>query len=355
MLNVSPLVESLFALLGDLGHIGQLQECAGCRLWTVSKRCCVSWIVPDSITLEVPYPRLRIENRYTSVECHTYRKRITKLLSIQGFSMSAPPRVLLLGGHGKVSQFLTPILLTRSWQLTSVIRDPAQKPTITALGASYPGQIEVLISSLENVKTQAQAQSIIASAEPNYIVWSAGAGGKGGPERTSAIDRDACIAFVRAAAATESVSKFLLVSYLGSRRSKAPWWSDEEWKATQEINNGALKYYYKAKLAADECLTAVGKARGEGFAAICLRPGTLADGDETGKVSLGETEATGRVKRSDVARVAADVLDKVCKSCWLDLLEGEESVEGAVERCVSGGIDCVEGEDVEGMVKQWSS
>ena len=263
--------------------------------------------------------------------------------------MSVPPRVLLLGGHGKISQLLTPILLSRSWQITSVIRDPAQKSTITALGASQPGKLDVVVSSLEDVKTQAQAQSIITSTNPQYVVWSAGAGGKGGPERTFAIDRDACIAFIRAAAATPNVSKFLLVSYIGSRRTKAPWWSEDEWKATQGGNNGALKNYYQAKLAADECLAAAGKVRDDGFAAICLRPGSLAEGDEEGKVSLGKTKARGRIRRSDVARVAAELLNKESRSVWLDLLEGHEDIGGAVERCIANGVDCSEGEDRENI------
>ena len=143
-----------------------------------------------------------------------------------------------------------------------MIRDPAQKPTITALGKDQPGKLEVLISSLEEIKTQAQAQSIIDSTSPNFVVFSAGSGGKGGPEMTLAIDRDACIAFVRASVATPSVTKFLVVSYIGSRKSKAPWWSEGEWKACQEVNNGVLKNYYPAKLAADECLTALSAKRG---------------------------------------------------------------------------------------------
>lgn len=142
------------------------------------------------------------------------------------------------GGHGKVSQLLTTLVLSRSWQLTSVIRDAAQEPTITSLGENQPGQLNVLVSSIEDVKTQAQAQSVIDSTSPTYIVWSAGAGGKGGSERTLAVDRDACIAFISAATATISVSKFILISYLGSRRFKAPWWSDADWSATQDVNNG---------------------------------------------------------------------------------------------------------------------
>ena len=83
--------------------------------------------------------------------------------------------------------------------------------TIKSLGENLPGKLDVLVSSIEDIKTQAQAQSIIDSTSPTYIVFSAGAGGKGGPERTLAVDRDACIAFIGAAAATLSVSKFLLV------------------------------------------------------------------------------------------------------------------------------------------------
>lgn len=255
------------------------------------------------------------------------------------------PRVLLLGGHGKISQLLTPLILSRSWQLTSVIRDPAQKPTITALGVSQPGKLDILVSSIEDIKTQSQAQEIITSTKPNYIVWSAGAGGRGGAQRTFAVDRDACIAFIRAAAATASVTKFILISYVGSRKQKAPWWSEEEWKATQDVNQGVLKDYYAAKLAADQCLTAVGKERGKALAAISLRPGSLTDQEEEGKVAFGKTGARGRVRRSDVARVAAALLEnEKAESCWLDLLEGNEAVEDAVERCVNEGVDCEEGE-----------
>ncbi len=263
------------------------------------------------------------------------------------------PRVLLLGGHGKVSQLLTPLILSRSWQLTSVIRDPAQKSTITSLGENQPGKLDVLVSSVEDVRTQAQAQSIIDCTSPTYVVWSAGAGGKGGPERTLAVDRDACIAFIGAAAATPSVSKFLLISYVGSRRSKAPWWSDADWTATQEVNNGVLKNYFHAKLAADECLTSLARQRQSGFAGISLRPGTLTGDEGTGTVALGKTAAKGAVGRGDVARVAMALLENErVGTCWLDLLEGKEEVEDAVERCVGEQVDCADGENPKGMAKE---
>ena len=83
--------------------------------------------------------------------------------------MSAP-RVLLLGGHGKVSQLFTKIALAKAWHVTSVIRDPSQEITITALGSNKPGKVDAFISSVEDVKTTAQAKEIITKTNPNYVV-----------------------------------------------------------------------------------------------------------------------------------------------------------------------------------------
>lgn len=180
-----------------------------------------------------------------------------------------------------------------------------------------------------------------------------GAGGKGGPERTFAVDRDACVHFIRASTHNPTVTKFLLISYLGSRRTKAPWWSDADWTATQEVNAGVLKNYYVAKLAADECLVAAAKERGEGFQAICLRPGSLTDEPAGGKVGLGKTGARGKVRRGDVAKVVVGCLMNERVRGWVDLLEGEEGIEEAVERVGREQLDCVEGEDVEAMVERY--
>lgn len=84
------------------------------------------------------------------------------------------PRVLLLGGHGKVSLLLTPFLVSRSWHVTSVIRDPSQKEDVLSTVTDRPELIDVLVSSLEDVKSPEDAQQIIDQSRPSYIVWSAG-------------------------------------------------------------------------------------------------------------------------------------------------------------------------------------
>lgn len=83
-------------------------------------------------------------------------------------------QVLLLGGHGKVALHLTPLLLKRAWNVTSVVRNPAHESEILALGQGLKGKLNVLVSSLEDVKSASDAQNIIDTVSPDYVVWSAG-------------------------------------------------------------------------------------------------------------------------------------------------------------------------------------
>ncbi|KAK4130603.1 NAD dependent epimerase dehydratase family protein [Trichocladium antarcticum] len=255
--------------------------------------------------------------------------------------------VLLLGGHGKIAQLLTPLLLRRGWAVTSVIRTPEQVPAIQKLADSKGGKLDVLVRSLEEVKSEADAKGVLEEVGADYVVWSAGAGGRGGPERTYALDRDAATHFIHAAAATPRVTRFLLISYLGARRTAPAWWSAAEWAAAQHVNTAVLPHYYAAKVAADEALYAAAKARGSGFVGIDLRPGTLTVG-EAGGVELGRTTGSrGEVSRAGVARVADLLLAaEGARSAWLDLLDGSEEAGEAVERVVREGVDAAEGEAV---------
>jgi len=266
--------------------------------------------------------------------------------------MSAP-HVLILGGHGKVALRLTPLLLQKSWRVTSVIRNEEHKSEITATAKSNPENLNVLVESLEDVRSSNDAAKVLDQVKPDYVVWSAGAGGKGGPVRTFAIDRDACRYYIDAAASSPSVKKFLLVSYIASRRGYPPWWSKEDRESADHVNQNVLANYFKAKVDADEYLLTRAKAARDGgkdFADICLRPGTLTDDDGGSGVQLGKTSSRGEVSRTDVARVAAELLDTEYRG-WLDLLNGTESVTEAVKKAVRDKVDCVEGEDLQRIYK----
>lgn len=93
---------------------------------------------------------------------------------------------LILGGHGKISQYLTPLLLDKAWTVTSVIRSQDQVPAIERLSPpGGKGKLNVVVRSLEDVREVAQAKSILDEVKPDTVIFSAGAGGKGDPERVS--------------------------------------------------------------------------------------------------------------------------------------------------------------------------
>lgn len=82
--------------------------------------------------------------------------------------------ILLIGGHGKVAQLLTPLLLAKSWNVTSMIRTASQKSAIEKLGQGQPGKLDVLVSSVADVKNEGDAKSILEQVKPDWVVWSAG-------------------------------------------------------------------------------------------------------------------------------------------------------------------------------------
>ncbi|KAJ5232557.1 hypothetical protein N7468_005513 [Penicillium chermesinum] len=311
-------------------------------------------------------------------------------------------QVLLLGGHGKVALHLTPLLLKRAWNVTSVVRNPDHEKEILELGKGLKGKINVLISSLDDIKSANDAQKVLDATTPDYVVWAAGtllppslpaispplppldpkpslpspvtntyetiahphtnnvgAGGKGGAARTVAIDQEAAKHFITASFATPSVSKFLLISWLGSRRVQPSWIDDEGWKKILATKNEILPAYAAAKLVADEYQTALAAKRkrdpataDKPFQSISLRPGTLTDEPATRKVGLGK-QGPGKVTREDVAIVADQLLARADTEGWYDLINGDLEVEKAVEKAATEKLDAVEFEDVDAMIKEF--
>lgn len=253
---------------------------------------------------------------------------------------------LLFGAHGKVSLHLIPLLLSNPAQkVTAVVRTSAQFPDlVSAAGSTNESRLYPKVHSLEDITSQAAATELLSSYNPDTVIFSAGAGGKGGPSRTIAIDQDACIRLIEAAKAREEVKRFVVVSYIGSRSKRAPWWSDADWTFTQQVNEGALKNYHKAKLAADQALLMANKEKGQGWG-WSLRPGTLTDEEGNG-VELGKVGARGSMSRKSVAKVVKEVVESQGgKGGYVDMLDGDEDVVKAVERVIREGVDGAEGEE----------
>jgi len=188
-------------------------------------------------------------------------------------------KVLVLGGHGKVALLLAPLLAARGDDVTSVIRNPEHSGDVTAAGASP------LVLDVESADEAALRDAV---AGYDAVVWSAGAGG-GSAERTYAVDRDAAIRTMDAAAAA-GVRRFVMVSWIGSTPDHgiSP---DDSFFA-----------YADAKLAADDHL------RATALDWTILGPGTLTLGEPTGEITL-DPEGKGEVSRADVAAVIAASLE----------------------------------------------
>jgi uncharacterized protein YbjT (DUF2867 family) len=187
-------------------------------------------------------------------------------------------RILIIGGHGKVALLLAPLLVARGDAVTSVIRNSEHVAEVAASGASpRPADIEAL--SLDEM---------IALVEGHdAIVWSAGAGG-GNPARTFAVDRDAAIRSMDAAASA-GVGRYVMVSYFGAR-------TDHGVPA-----DNPFFAYAEAKAAADAHL------RASDLDWTVLGPSALTLGQPTGRIDVTATES-GSVSRADVAAVVAAAL-----------------------------------------------
>jgi uncharacterized protein YbjT (DUF2867 family) len=194
----------------------------------------------------------------------------------QGGTMSS---IIIVGGHGKVALRLARILANRGDEVTSLIRNPDHATEVSEYGATP------LVADVEALSAQELAPHF---AGHDAIVWSAGAGG-GNPARTYAVDRDAAIRSMDAAESA-GVDRYLMVSYLGSRRDHGV---DPE---------NSFFAYAESKAVADDHL------RQTPLAWTILAPGGLTLDPPTGRIAVGDNLQGGKVSRDDVAAVAAAAL-----------------------------------------------
>lgn len=148
---------------------------------------------------------------------------------------------------------------------------------------------------------------------------------------------------MKAAAESDCVRKFILISYLACRRSQPTWWSSYVWSDAQNLQR-TLPDYCLAKTDADIALLEEFSRRPD-IVGVSLRPGLLSD-EGLGTVELGKTKsAKGSVSRESVAHVAAGLIDdSKMKTCWLDLLDGDEVIDLALKRVSDNSVSTADGE-----------
>lgn len=184
-------------------------------------------------------------------------------------------KVIVIGGHGKVAQLATPLLVNEGYEVTSVIRNPHHVPDIEALGAK---------PELQDITELSVEQFADLLSGHDAVIWSAGAGG-GAPERTYAIDRDAAINSI-AAAKKAGVSRYVMVSYFGAGPDHGV------------PEDHSFYAYAESKAAADAAL------RESGLDYTILGPSALTDTDGRDSIDAEASEAA-QVARATVANVIA--------------------------------------------------
>ncbi len=189
-------------------------------------------------------------------------------------------RILLIGGHGKVALLLEPLLVAAGHHVTAVVRNPAHEADVAATGAT-PLVADVASFDLDQLTSLVSGNDI--------VIWSAGAGG-GSAERTYAVDRDAAIRSIDAAAAAR-VPRYLMESYFGAGPDHGIDPSD------------SFYAYAESKAAADAHL------RASALDWTILAPSSLTLAPPTGRIDV--TADTSRsVARADVAAVIAASIDE---------------------------------------------
>jgi uncharacterized protein YbjT (DUF2867 family) len=189
--------------------------------------------------------------------------------------------IIVIGGHGKVALQLARILTERGDEVSSVFRNPDHADDVAATGA------KPVPADIERLDTPALAELL---AGHDAVVFSAGAGG-GDPARTYAVDRDAAIRVIDAAAQA-GVQRFVMVSYFGAGPGHGVPPDDPFFP------------YAEAKAAADAHL------RASDLNWTVLGPSRLTLEPATGRIEAGEKKGGGKgeVSRADVALVAAAAL-----------------------------------------------
>jgi uncharacterized protein YbjT (DUF2867 family) len=200
---------------------------------------------------------------------------------------------------------LSTILTAEGQEVTSFIRNPDQAADVAATGATP------VVLDVEDSTTPAIAAALEGH---DALVWSAGAGG-GNPDRTYAVDRDAAIRSMDAAALA-GIRRYVMVSYLGAGPDHG----------VPEDN--PFFPYAQAKAAADDYL------RGTGLDWTILGPGALTDGAGTGLIDV-HPDGTWRktdTARANVALVAAAVLELLASvGRTIEFRDGSLPIAAALE------------------------
>ncbi|KZS96742.1 NAD(P)-binding protein [Sistotremastrum niveocremeum HHB9708] len=242
--------------------------------------------------------------------------------------MTSPQNVVIIGGHGHIALRLAR-LLSPTHSVTSLIRDPSHAADIKETGA-HP-----LLLSLEH-NTSHDFTQLFQQKDVDVVVFSAGAGGKGGEERTKRVDYEGAVKIFDAIEAVHGDKKprLILVSAIDIRHPDlVPPHYNEADKEVSDWLRDKIAAYMQWKYEADKDLV-----ERTAFSWTILRPGTLTHEPGRGTACIGRTHITESISRDDVATVLALLVDRPdAAGLALDLVGGDDAIEQTLDAAIKLG------------------
>ena len=210
-------------------------------------------------------------------------------------------KVFLIGSNGQVGKHIVK-LLQESNQHTfkAMVRSEEQAKALKESG------VDAIVANLEG-SVEELAQAMQGS---DAVIFSAGSGGKTGPDKTLLVDMDGAVKSMEAAEKV-GANRYVMVSAFRA-------FDRESWK------DSPIKPYMVAKHYADHILTE------SNLNYTIFGPGLLLNEPGTGKVQAGNDIDKGSIPREDVARAVVQSLDEENTfKKTIGLMSGEHTFEEA--------------------------
>ena len=189
-------------------------------------------------------------------------------------------------------------------EVRGLVRKEEQMPDVEADGA------EPVLVDLEDERVEAVGRAVEGC---DAVIFAAGAGPGSGAARKETMDYGGAVKLVEAAE-QHNVRRYLMLSSMGA--------------GDPEGGSEPMRPYLRAKARADERL------QGSGLDYTVIRPGSLTEGEETGRIQAEESLGRrGEISRADVARTFAEALEtENTYRKTFEILAGDTPIREALER-----------------------
>ncbi|USI73883.1 NAD(P)H-binding protein [Sphingomonas morindae] len=215
-------------------------------------------------------------------------------------------KAFIIGIAGGTGRRIARLLVDRGWDVDGLVRGDEQLRSLAGDG------IEARIGDFTRMSVDELA---VALRGCEIIVFSAGAGGKGGEEATTAIDGEGP-GRIASAANLAGVARFYLISAF-----------PEAWRGRHMA--ASFEHYLLEKKRAEADLVR------RDLDWVVVRPSALFDDPGTGEVDLGPAKIHGRITRDDVAAtIVALIAEPSIKRVILEVTAGTTSITSAVAELV---------------------